>query len=68
MSSPTAICASRQVLRHGKLETQLLVQWDDCAPEEVTWEPLEAFRTTYPTFHLEDKVLFQGGKSYATPK
>ncbi|GJY99757.1 hypothetical protein Tco_0517187, partial [Tanacetum coccineum] len=28
------------------------------SPEEATWEWLSEFQATYPSYHLEDKVIF----------
>ncbi|GJX99459.1 ty3-gypsy retrotransposon protein [Tanacetum coccineum] len=30
------------------------------SPDEATWEWLFEFKTTYPSYHLEDKVIFKG--------
>ncbi|KAH9778847.1 hypothetical protein KPL71_007489 [Citrus sinensis] len=67
MSVPIAICAQRQVLVHGIPQTQILVQWQDCAPENATWEALSEFTKQYPNFHLEDKVIPQGVEGDTTP-
>lgn len=37
---------------------QLLVQWEGLPLEETSWEDMPVFLKLYPTFHLEDKVLF----------
>ncbi|KAH9703219.1 hypothetical protein KPL70_011043 [Citrus sinensis] len=67
MSVPIAICAQRQVLVHGIPQSQILVQWQDCAPENATWEALSEFTKQYPNFHLEDKVIPQGVEGDTTP-
>ncbi|KAH9646382.1 hypothetical protein KPL70_024860 [Citrus sinensis] len=67
MSIPIAICAQRQVLVHGIPQSQILVQWQDCAPENATWEALSEFTKQYPNFHLEDKVIPQGVEGDTTP-
>ena len=41
----------------------MLVQWQGCAPEEANWELFDEFCSTYPAFHLEDKVIFEGGET-----
>lgn len=66
ISKPLAICATRQVLRHGKLEKQLLVQWNDSPLEDATWEKSEEIQRLYPNIHLEDKVTFEEGRSVTT--
>ena len=42
------VCATRTILRHYKLEHQILVQWSDAPPENATWEPFQEFCKTYP--------------------
>jgi hypothetical protein len=37
-------------------EWQVLIQWEGLFPEDSTWESYQDIMTTYPTFHLEDKV------------
>ncbi|GJZ40818.1 ty3-gypsy retrotransposon protein [Tanacetum coccineum] len=60
MEQPLAICATRVVLQNGIPARQVLVQWNGSSPEEATWEWLTDFQSTYPTYHLEDKVIFEG--------
>ena len=36
------------------------MQWQDCAPENATWESLSEFTKQYLNFHLADKVIPQG--------
>ena len=43
LSVPIAICAQRRVLVHGTPQSQFLVQWQDYAPENATWESLSEF-------------------------
>ncbi|GJY76380.1 hypothetical protein Tco_0481496 [Tanacetum coccineum] len=42
------------------LARQVLVQWSISSPEEATWEWLSEFKIAYPSYHLEDKVIFEG--------
>ncbi|GKC80760.1 ty3-gypsy retrotransposon protein [Tanacetum coccineum] len=58
MEQPLAICDTRVVLRKGIPTRQVLVQWSRSSPKEATWEWLFEFKTTYPSYHLEDKVIF----------
>ncbi|GJX85258.1 ty3-gypsy retrotransposon protein [Tanacetum coccineum] len=48
-------------LRNGRPDEQILVQWIGESPEEATWEWLTEFRAAYPTYNLEDKVVFEEG-------
>ena len=43
MSVPIAICAQCRVLVHSTPKSQILVQWQDYAPENATWESLLEF-------------------------
>jgi hypothetical protein len=61
VETPLAIAATRTVLLNGTPIQQVLVQWEGCSPEEASWEDWEHFRTIFPTVHLEDKVVFEGG-------
>nr|GEY10749.1 Ty3/gypsy retrotransposon protein [Tanacetum cinerariifolium] len=51
---------SRLVLQHGVPAQQVLVQWCRRSPEEETWEWVSDFQDTYPSYHLEDKVIIEG--------
>jgi hypothetical protein len=37
-------------------EWQVLIQWEGLFPEDSTWESYPEILTTYPDFHLEDKL------------
>ncbi|GJR96491.1 ty3-gypsy retrotransposon protein [Tanacetum coccineum] len=60
VEEPVAICGTRAVLRGGRMEQQVLVQWAGRSPEEATWEWLSEFQNAYPAYDLEDKVIFKG--------
>ena len=55
---PLDIINSRKVLVGNDWVTQLLVKWDGL--DSCTWESIQTLRTQFPTFDLEDKVLFDG--------
>ena len=38
----------------------VLIQWEGLFPEYATWEDFDDIQVTYPEFHLEDKVNFDG--------
>nr|GLL29698.1 uncharacterized protein LOC109154292 [Ipomoea trifida] len=63
ISTPLAICSRRVVLRHGKPNSQLLVQWEGESPENATWILEEEFQKLYPDLHLADKVVIDEGPS-----
>lgn len=42
-------------------ENEWLVQWQYHQPHEATWESAELMQRQFPSFHLEDKVVFQPG-------
>nr|GEX74556.1 Ty3/gypsy retrotransposon protein [Tanacetum cinerariifolium] len=58
LEQPLAVCDARMVLRSGVPAQQVLVQWMGGPPEKATWEWLSDFQAAYPTFNLEDKVVF----------
>ncbi|GKA36969.1 ty3-gypsy retrotransposon protein, partial [Tanacetum coccineum] len=60
LEQPLAIYDTRLVLRNEVPLRQVLVQWIGSSPEEATWEWLSEFQATYPSYHLEDKVIFKG--------
>ncbi|GJT82263.1 ty3-gypsy retrotransposon protein [Tanacetum coccineum] len=60
VEEPVAICGTREVLRGGRMEQQVLVQWAGRSLEEATWEWLSEFQNVYPAYDLEDKVIFEG--------
>nr|GEX38295.1 hypothetical protein [Tanacetum cinerariifolium] len=46
-----------------RLTRQVLVQWMGSSPQKATWEYLSEFQETYPSHHLEDKVISEGEKN-----
>nr|GEW20882.1 Ty3/gypsy retrotransposon protein [Tanacetum cinerariifolium] len=60
MEQSLAICDSWLVLQHGVPARQVLVQWCGRSPEKATWEWVSEFQDTYPSYHLEDKVIVEG--------
>jgi hypothetical protein len=40
---------------------QVLVQWKDMPPSSASWEDLNHFQESYPSFQLADELLLQGG-------
>lgn len=67
LREPEAILTSREILRHGKCFTEVLVHWKGQTTEDATWEDAEDFHITFPDFILEDKDKFQGGAIVAVP-
>nr|GEY03185.1 retrotransposable element Tf2 [Tanacetum cinerariifolium] len=60
VEQPIAICGTRAVLRGGRMEQQVLVQWAGRSPKEATWECMSEFENAYPAYDLEDNVIFEG--------
>jgi hypothetical protein len=50
------LCAS---LRQGVWH--VLVQWADMPPSEATWEQVDEFCASHPSFQLEDELFSEGG-------
>jgi hypothetical protein len=47
-------------LRRGSWH--ILIQWAGLPSSDATWEPVEAFRTSFPSFQLEDEMFVEGGE------
>ena len=47
--------------RNSKSELEVLIQWEDLPEFESSWELAEDIKLNFPIFHLEDKVVVQGG-------
>jgi hypothetical protein len=45
---------------------RLLVKWQGLPKEDATWEPLQEFRTEFPTFQLEDELFQQARRDVMT--
>lgn len=67
VETPLAIVATRTVLVNGSPLQQVLVQWAGCSPDEASWEDWDPFRKIFPSLHLEDKVMFEGGRNDTPP-
>lgn len=48
-------------------QEEWLVKWVDQQTCEVTWESVDFMKTQFPTFHLEDKVIFRNQVYCETP-
>jgi hypothetical protein len=44
------------------------IQWNGQLLEEATWESVEAFRATHPSFQLEDKLFVEGPEMLSAQK
>jgi hypothetical protein len=58
---PDNIIDSRVLLRNGHTIPQVLVQWENMSTAAATWEDVDQFKLNFPSFNLEDKVIFNGG-------
>lgn len=67
VETPLAIAATQTVLMHGVPTQQVLVQWSGCPPDEASWEDFSQFKAVFPSFHLEDKVVFEEGENDTSP-
>ena len=41
---------------------QVLIHWQGEPAASATWEDLDNFQDRYPSFHLEDELLLEGGE------
>jgi len=46
----------------------VLVQWENMPEDEATWEPVDEFRTLFPSFQLEDELFPEDGRDVMTGK
>ncbi|GJX77411.1 ty3-gypsy retrotransposon protein [Tanacetum coccineum] len=53
--------------RMGKVAYRLVLPASRGSPEEATWEWLSEFKAAYPTYNLEDKVVFEDGGNDTSP-
>jgi hypothetical protein len=58
LPTPAAVVRSR--LARGRW--QVLVRWEAQPPSDATWEDVEAFKQSYPTFELEDELFPKEGR------
>jgi hypothetical protein len=59
---PRAILDRRLARQKDKGTTQVLVHWEGLAPADATWEFTDELSIRFPSFNLEDKVGFKGGR------
>jgi hypothetical protein len=38
----------------------VLIQWEDMNNAKATWEPVEEFKTHFPSFQLEGELFVEG--------
>ena len=62
-----AICDSRSIIRNGNTMRQILAQWTGCQLEVASWEDFTEFCKLYPSYHLDDKVIFEAGGNDTVP-
>lgn len=58
---PEAVLNVRQHPTKGMESTEVLILWKGLPESEATWEPCSHIMSVFPTFHLENKVTFNGG-------
>jgi len=57
---PLRVLDYRVIKKNRKQIPEALVQWENMAPEEATWESTEYLAYQFPHLHLEDKMLPKG--------
>jgi len=50
-----------RILQHGSMKIpQVLILWQHVPLTDATWEDVAVIQQAFPSFNLEDKVLFRG--------
>ncbi|PNX64913.1 hypothetical protein L195_g054267 [Trifolium pratense] len=58
--NPIKVLQARTVIKGNQTVHQVLIQWDQHAVSEATWEAIDDLQQKFPSFNLEDKVNFNG--------
>ena len=49
------------ILQHGSMKIpQVLIMWQHVPLTDATWEDVAVIQQAFPSFNLEDKVIFRG--------
>lgn len=71
-SKPTLASMTVLSYRLGNTDStyklQVLIQLHDLPPEEAMWEDVDTITHIFPSFHLEDKVILEGGRDFMDAK
>lgn len=57
---PSEVLQARTILKGNQEIHQVLVQWDQHTTSEATWEDVDDLQKKFPSYNLEDKVVFNG--------
>jgi hypothetical protein len=66
LEQPAAVLDQRTIMIQNRPHHQILVKWKGAPADEASWEDLSTFKRCFPTFHLEDKVVFAAEGSDTT--
>jgi hypothetical protein len=58
--TPIKVLQARTIVKGNHTVHQVLVQWDQHEISEATWEDINDLQLKFPSFNLEDKVVFKG--------
>ncbi|VFQ77848.1 unnamed protein product [Cuscuta campestris] len=61
MAVPEAVLGQRRIFKKGRITEELLVRWTGGNDTDATWEERRWLEKTFPTIHLEDKVVSDPG-------
>lgn len=66
---PTFVLGVRKIgaIVVSRTDFEVLIQWEGMAIEDATWENGLHIIEQFPSFHLEDKVVFWGGQVVIGP-
>ncbi|MCI19447.1 hypothetical protein A2U01_0040603, partial [Trifolium medium] len=66
--NPVEVLQARTVIKGNQTVHQVLIQWDQHDVSEATWEAINELQQKFPSFNLEDKVIFNGEGIVMKPK
>lgn len=49
------VLKQQDVLKKGRVFSEILIQWSNQSVEDTTWKDAIAFKSMFPEFNLDDK-------------
>ncbi|CAM8954211.1 unnamed protein product [Rhodiola kirilowii] len=63
--TPAEVLATRRIRSTNGCSSQLLIRWEGQPASDASWESLDSLISDFPSFDLEDKVVFDEGGNVA---